>query len=123
MANRLAYFIRQTEAKEVNVSLAQVAELIGAEQATELAIFCTKKLETRTTRVGPRSAIPPRNRVISDGLACFNRVKLLEAIESAQGVGFQANDKDQKVAAGAPNPAITPSAHVKKLQERGLLPS
>jgi hypothetical protein len=123
MPNQLAYYIRQTAAKEVTVCRSQVAELIGAEKAEELAIFCTKKIETRTTRVGPRSAIPPRNRIISEGYASYNRGQLLDAIEAVHGIGFQASDKNQPVFSGVPNPAITPISHVKKLQERGLLPS
>jgi hypothetical protein len=125
MANQLAHFIRMTEAKEVTVCRSQVAELLGEEQAEELAIFCTTKLETRTARVGPRSAIPPRNRVISEGLAAYDRLQLLEAIESVHGAGFQATDKDQPIfsGAGTPNPMVTPASHVKKLQDRGLLPS
>lgn len=126
MANQLAYYIRQTEAKEVFVDIQQVIELIGPEKAQELQYFCTNKMETRTTRVGPRSAIPAEKRITQTGLAGFNRVELLEAIEAAQGVGFQAVDANQPVGLsgyGTPNPMKTPAAHVKKLQDRGLLPS
>lgn len=126
MANQLAYYIRQTEAKEVTVDIQQVIELVGAEKAQELQFFCTNKMETRTTRVGPRSAIPAEKRIIEKGLAGFDRAELLQAIEEAQGVGFQAVDANQPVGLsgyGTPNPMKTPPAHLKKLQDRGLLPS
>ena len=126
MANQLAYYLRKTEAKEVFVDQQQVAELIGVEKTEKLQYFCTKKMETRTTRVGPRSAIPAEKRVIEKGLAGFDREELLEAIEAAQGVGFQAADASQPIGccgSGVPNPMKTPIAHVKKLQERRLLPS
>lgn len=120
MANRLAEYLKLTQAKEVAVNKAQVAELIGPELAEELAIFCVAKTEVRTTRVGPRSAIPPRNRIITAGLAQYNRVQLVEAIEKAQGASVQVA---KVIASGVPNPAITPMSHVKKLQDRGLLPT
>lgn len=123
MPNQLAHYIRQTEAKEVFVDQQQVADLIGVEKTKELQIFCTKKMETRTTRVGPRSAIPAEKRIIEKGLAGFIRAELLDAIEEAQGVGFQAVDSNQPVGLGVPNPMRTPISHVKKLQERNLLPS
>jgi hypothetical protein len=124
MPNQITYYMRQTLQKEVAVDQKLVAELIGPERAKELQIFCVNKCETRTTRVGPRSAIPAQNRILESALAQYNREELLDAIEEVQGVGFQSVDLNQlPVFSGTPNPAVTPASHVKKLQDRGFLPS
>ncbi len=122
MANKLAYYLRRIGSKEVNVKQAQVAELIGQDKAESLAIFSVQKSEVRTVRVGPRSAIPAKNRVTEGAFAMYNRQQLLDAIDEVHGPGFQALDPNQTIFAGAPNPELTPAKHVKKLQERGLLP-
>lgn len=122
MANKLAFYLRRIGSKEVNVDQAKVAELLGQDKAEELAVFSIKKSEVRTVRVGPRSAIPPRNRVMEGSFAMYNRQQLLDAIDAVHGPGFQAVDPNQAIPAGAPNPELTPAKHVKKLQERGLLP-
>lgn len=89
MANKLCYYLRRTGARDVHVSMEQVIELIGNEKAEELCVFTIAKQEIRSTRVGPRSAIPPNKRVSNVGLSQFNRRNLLAAIEEAQGADFQ----------------------------------
>ena len=122
MANRLAHFLRVIPAKEVHVSIDQVAELIGAELAVELSIYSTEKSELRKDRVGPRSAIPASKRVRTTHLAGFNRLQLLEAIEAVKGVGYQADGTEPKtLAQGAPNPALLPGKVKERLQARGLV--
>lgn len=122
MANQLAYFLRRIPAKEVHVSIDQVAELIGAELAVELSIYSTEKSELRKDRVGPRSAIPAAKRVKTTHLAGFNRLQLLEAIEAAKGKDYQADGTETKVVAqAAPNPALLPEKVRRQLQARGLV--
>jgi len=122
MANRLAYVLRRTAAKEVHVSMEQVVELIGKEKAEELCIYCTKKQELLKGRVGPRSAIPAKKRVFNVSLACFNKNHLLEAIESAKGASFQIDGTEPKtLPMQHPDPDLTPEKHREKLKSRGLL--
>ena len=122
MANRLAYFLRRTPAKEVHVSIDQVAELIGAELAAELSIYCLEKSELRKDRVGPRSAIPANKRVKTTHLAGFNRQSLLDAIEAAKGKDYQTDGTEpQTLAQAAPHPILLPGKFRERLQARGLV--
>lgn len=91
--NKLAYYLRRTAARIVNVKYEQVVELIGEEKANELAIYKVKKQELRTKHVGRRSAIPQEKRHINEGLAGFDRKPLLDAILAVQGEAFQLLDK------------------------------
>lgn len=108
--NKLAYYLRRTAAKDVNVKFEQVVELIGEEKAKELALFVVKKQEIRTSHVGPRSAIPASKRINNDGLAGFNRRQLLEAIIAVKGEHYQKCDSDgnepEPLLNEAPNPNI-----------------
>lgn len=122
MANKLAYYLRRTPAHEVYVRFDQVEELIGIEKANELAEFVTKKSEVRKGRLHRRSAIKPEKRVSNESLAGYNRIKLLEAIEEAQGKSFQIDGTEPKEFEykGAPNPDLVPDALHKDLKARGI---
>ena len=116
--NKLAFYLRRTAAKDVNVKFDQVVELIGESKATELANFIVKKQEIRTGHAGPRSAIPAAKRISNEGLSGFNKVKLLEAILEAKGKDFQLLDATgfapEPLPNEAPNPNILPNDKQRK---------
>jgi hypothetical protein len=120
--NKLAYYLRRTPAKEVYVDLDKVAELIGEDKAVELSIFCIKKSESRKGRLSKRSAIPTNKRLDVQHTAGFNRVKLLEAIEEAQGATFQVDGTEPvKMYSAFPNESLLPEKQKKALKARGIL--
>ena len=120
MANRLAYVLRRTPAKDVNVRFSQVQELIGLDKAKDLALFIVGKSEVKHTKVGKRSAIPAEKRVSSNNLAQYNRIALLEAIEAEQGADFQIDGtEDPNLTTSVPNPALLPKALKAELKGRG----
>jgi hypothetical protein len=127
--NKLAFYLRRTAAKEVNVKFEQVVELIGEEKAQELAIFVVKKQEIRTSHIGRRSAVPAAKRINNDGLAGFNRRQLLEAILEAKGSDYQLKDSKgndpEPLAKEAPDPNLLPDTKQRedlksKLQAKGF---
>jgi hypothetical protein len=128
--NKLAYYLRRTAGRIVNVKFDQVVELIGEEKANELAIYKVKKQEMRSKHVGKRSAIAQEKRHINEGLAGFDRKPLLNAILEVHGQDFQLFDKFGKAPEPLPNAAPDTSqiANPKikkeiedKLASRGLL--
>lgn len=122
MANKLAYYLRRTSARDVNVNIDQVAELIGEEKAVELSLFAIKKSELRKNRVGPRSAIPAAKRLNIAHLAGFDRQQLLDAIEAVHGADFQRDGTETTDLPNAvPNAALLPEKQRRDLQARGLL--
>jgi hypothetical protein len=129
--NKLAYYLRRTAGRIVNVKYEQVVELIGEEKANELAIYKVKKQEMRSKHAGKRSAIPQEKRYLNEGLAGFDRKPLLDAILAAQGMEFQMYDKFGKPPEPLPNaaPDVTLITNPKlkkemeqKLASRGLAP-
>jgi len=123
MANRLAYFLRRAAARDVAVNFSQVAELIGEQKAEELCLFHVAKQEVRTGRVGRRSAIPPNKRQITEGLAQYNRKKLLEAIYEAKGPDFQVTGDEPIILheQEVPNANLLPEKKRAELIARGLI--
>lgn len=103
--NKLAYYLRRSAGRIVNVKFEQVVELVGEEKANELAIYKVKKQELRTKHVGRRSAIAQEKRHINEGLAGFDRKPLLNAILEVKGQDFQLFDKY----GNAPEPLSNPA--------------
>jgi hypothetical protein len=123
--NKLAYYLRRSAGRIVNVKFEQVVELIGEEKANELAIYKVKKQEMRSKHVGRRSAIPQVKRHINEGLAGFDRQPLLNAILEVKGMEFQLFDKFGKepepLPNAAPDTSLIANAKVKKELEDKLI--
>jgi hypothetical protein len=122
MANRLAFVLRRTAAKEAHVKFSQLAELVGNNVAEELSIFRIGKQEITIGRVGPRSAIPAKKRVDCNDLVCINVSKTIEAIEAAMGSSYQIDGTEPTVPQPTvPDIAQLPPRKVRELKERNLI--
>lgn len=116
--NKLVYFLKRTGAVEVHLLHSQVAELVGEQQATELALYVVNESEIRTKFNRPRSAVPMNKRVNKNALGCYNRKKLLAAIGDNEPL-----PPGEKVANPIPNPELLPNKNIQVMKDRGIIES